>query len=289
MKQPQFNFRAFTTLMLSWAFITLVISGSILYIAPPGRIANWTAWQLGYLGKDQWQAIHTLTAILFVIGSLFHLLKFNWTQFAAYLRKKMELGNAIRYEMLTSLILFLLIISGTVARQVPFQTVMNFGASMRESWEPAGNPPIPHMEEMSLSQLSDSLKVDAQTLVKSLDQRGLKPIGKEDRLIDIARRNHQSPEKIYAAVTISQTPISPPENSGHSEQGTGVGQGGGLGQGFRTLVEIADQYGLSVDPAIQKLAAKGIAAGKDDRIRDIASRNGIRPYEVLAILQAEPK
>jgi len=77
MARRGFNFRSFTAFILTWTFLTLVVSGAVLYIAPPGRIANWTRWQLIILTKEQWQAVHTLTAVAFLVGGLFHLLKFK--------------------------------------------------------------------------------------------------------------------------------------------------------------------------------------------------------------------
>jgi hypothetical protein len=40
------------------------------------------------LGKEEWGSVHILMAIVFLAGSLFHLLKFNWKVFAHYLKTK---------------------------------------------------------------------------------------------------------------------------------------------------------------------------------------------------------
>ena len=77
MASKNFSFKTFTSFILAWSFLALIISGAVLYVAPAGRIANWTRWQLIILTKEQWQAVHTLAAIVFLIGGLFHLLKFK--------------------------------------------------------------------------------------------------------------------------------------------------------------------------------------------------------------------
>jgi hypothetical protein len=111
------------------------------------------------LTKEQWQAAHTLTAVVFPVGGLFHLLKFNWKSFLTHLRKKADAGRHLRYEIIASLALFVLILSGTIAQQPPFQTIMAAGDSVRQSWEdPASVPPIPHMEEMTLREFARNIQ-----------------------------------------------------------------------------------------------------------------------------------
>ena len=288
MARRGFNFRSFTSFILVWTFLTLVVSGAILYVAPPGRISNWTRWQLLLLTKEQWQAVHTLTAIVFLVGGLLHSLKYNWKSLMTYLRRRTEGRQPVRYEVLASLALFLLILFGTIAQQVPFQTVMTAGAAVRESWEaPSGNPPIPHMEEMSLTDVAKNIQVEPEKLVQSLDKLGYRPAGQDDRLRDVAKRNSVSPERIYSALKAGTGNDAKPLTE-HKPAAT-AGGGGGRGQGFKTLAELARENNLTVETAVQKLAAAGIEAKAEDRMRDIAGRSGKKPYEVIKILKAEPK
>lgn len=298
MERGRFNFRSFTSFILTWTIIALMISGVVLYVAPAGRIANWTGWRMGLLTKDQWRSVHTLTAILFLIGSAFHLAKFNWKPFIAYLRKPDHLKRPFRYELVASLFLFLLIVAGTIFQQVPFQTVMVAGTSIRDSWETASNnPPAPHMEEMPVTQISDSLKVETPQLMGTLHQLGLKSTGQNDSLKDIAKRNGQSPEQIYKALESKLKPLAEPKDKRQpavqAGAGTGTGAGAGFGrgqrQGFKSLAELAQDYGLSTEAAIKKLSANGITGTAQDRVRDIANRNGLRPYELIEILQSGAK
>jgi hypothetical protein len=230
-----------------------------------------------------------LTAIVFLVGGLFHLLKFNWKSLLTYLRKKAEGRQPVRYEVLASVGLFLLILVGTIAQQVPFQIVMTAGASVRESWEaPASNPPIPHMEEMTLTDLAKNIQVEPERLVQSLDRLGYRPAGQNDRLRDVAKRNSTSPEQIYSALNAG-TGNDAAELSTEHKSAAETGGGGARGQGFKTLAELARENSLTVESAVQKLAAAGIEAKAEERMRDIANRSGKKPYEVIEILKAEPK
>ena len=283
MRRQGFSFRPFTSFILTWTFLTLMVSGAVLYIAPPGRIANWTRWHLMVLTKEQWQAVHTLTAIVFLVGGLFHLLYFNWKSILTYLRKRTAAGRHLRYEMIASLALFLFILAGTIAQQPPFQTIMAAGESVRQSWEdPASVPPIPHMEEMTLREFAGNLQMEPDKLMQSLRTLGYPAANQDETLQQLAKRFQCSPVEIYRALK-TNTPASV-----QTHEPAEGGSGGGHGQGFRTLAELAGEYGLSPEIAVRSLAAKGIQAQPDDKMRDIADRSGKKPYEVIEILKSGP-
>ena len=152
MTTNRFSFRTFTSFMLTWSFLVLILSGSILYIAPPGRIANWSIWRLLILTKAQWQAIHTLTALIFLTGGLFHLLKFNWKTFWPIWRKRVNRAGAIE----TSWRLRLCSPSSCWAELSielqPFAYVVAAGETLKNSWAtPADEPPIPHLETVDMN------------------------------------------------------------------------------------------------------------------------------------------
>jgi hypothetical protein len=282
MVRRRFNFRSFTSFMLTWAFLALVVSGAVLYVAPPGRIANWTRWQLIILTKEQWQAVHTLTALAFLVGGAFHLLKFNWKSFVTYLRKKTENRPSFRIELISSLALSVLILAGTIAHQVPFRTIMTAGESVRASWEdPATIPPIPHMEEMTLAEFARNIQMDPGKLMQSLKDLGFTPNDQNEPLQDLAKRSGRSPVQVYTSLK-NNVPASSPATH---QPAAGAG---GRGQGFKTLAELAGEYGISAEAAVQSLAAKGIAAKPEDKMRDIANRSGRKPYEVIEILKGDP-
>jgi hypothetical protein len=217
------------------------------------------------------------------VGGFFHLLKFNWKSFLTYLRKKADAGQHLRYEMIASLALFLLILTGTIAQQPPFQTIMAAGDSVRQSWEdPASVPPIPHMEEMTLQEFAKNIQMEPEKLMQSLQTLGYAGTSPDELLSQLAKRYQRSPVQIYTALK-TNTPASAVTHQ------TAGGGGGGGGQGFKTLAQLATENGLSSEAAIQSLAAKGIQAKADDKMRDIANRSGRKPYEVIEILKGDPQ
>jgi hypothetical protein len=72
----------------------------MLYISPPGRVANWTDWRLFGLGKSEWQQQHIIFSFAFAILSLFQLFIINWKPFLCYLKTKASEGLKHRGELL---------------------------------------------------------------------------------------------------------------------------------------------------------------------------------------------
>jgi hypothetical protein len=52
--------------VVALSFLALAISGAVLWVSPPGRIANWTDWAMLGLRKSEWIDLHIWFALLFV-------------------------------------------------------------------------------------------------------------------------------------------------------------------------------------------------------------------------------
>jgi len=280
MARTGFSFRVFTSFVLFWAFLALMISGAVLYVAPPGRIANWTRWQLMILTKEQWQAVHTLTAVTFLIGGLFHLLKFNWKAFLAYLKRKTETQMRFRYEMLFSLGLFGVILAGTLAEQPPFSTVMTGAETIRSSWEgPSGEPPMAHMEDLTLQEVARDLQLDPEKFRELLQAQGMTASRADETLKELAERYHRSPQQVYEEMQKRGNPAS--------SSGAAHSAGSGRGQGYKTVAELAAEHRLTPSRALELLRAGGIEATAQETVRDVATRHNRKPYELIEILKGE--
>ena len=66
-----------TTVLAALSFIGMVFTGVILFVVPPGRIANWTGWTLIGLTKHQWIGLHDWFSVIFIAASVFHIY-LNW-------------------------------------------------------------------------------------------------------------------------------------------------------------------------------------------------------------------
>ena len=278
MERSKFSYRALTSLILVWAFLTLAVSGIMLYVSPPGRIANWSDWRLLGLTKEQWQGIHTLTAIVFLTGGLFHLLKFNWKVFVAYAKGRAGRGWQYRREFAASVILVFVVLVGTIVQAPPFQSVMAGGETIKNSWaSPSNQPPIPHMEEMTIQEVAGKLELPADKAVGIVKEQGVPAAQPQMSLKAAARETKKSPQEIYRE--LQHQSALPPERQPQA------GFGHGMGLGKKSVAVAAAELGVAPEAVIAALAARNIKAGPEDTMREIASANGMTPAEIFEILQ----
>lgn len=285
MTTNRFNFRTFTSLMITWSFLVLILSGSILYIAPPGRIANWSIWRFLILTKTQWQSLHTLAALTFMIGGLFHLLKFNWKTFVAYMAKKGESGWRYRNELAASIVFSIIVLGGTLYELQPFAYVVASGDALKNSWStPAAEPPIPHLEAADMNKLAEQFKVSVATLTATLKENAMPVTGPEQTLTELSKAYGRTPQEIYSVLKQS-APQNPGEIS-HTAPGENVPAGSGAGLGSKTVAQTAADLGMSTETVLERLQKHNIKAMAQDTIRTAATKGNIKPYELVELLKS---
>ncbi|NTU98327.1 MAG: DUF4405 domain-containing protein, partial [Chlorobiaceae bacterium] len=195
-----FSWRIFISFGLLLSFLMLLVSGVILYISPPGRVANWTDWRMLGLTKNGWINQHTIFSFTFAILSVFHLFFINWKAFLSYLKTKASRSLKSPLELFVSLSLAVLFGFGTYFSLQPFSAVIDFGDSVSGSWEKRGEQaPVPHAEAMTLVELArqPGLGGDADDLKAKLENAGFTVVSVQETLAAIALRNRTTAEKIY--------------------------------------------------------------------------------------------
>ena len=202
-RSGKFHWRSFISVCLAITFLFMTVSGIILYLAPPGRIARWTAWTALGLTKGQWQAQHTLASYLFLFLGVVHLLFMNWRAFYNYIRKKSQEQFSRRRETVLAVITFLLVFFFTLYRIPPVISIMDLGDNISDSWEEwISKPPVPHTEELSLSDIArDILNTDTDRLITKLEKEGYKIETIDQTLNEIAEENYTSPAAIFDSIS----------------------------------------------------------------------------------------
>ena len=148
----KFHWKVFVSFYVVFSFLALAVSGIVLYVAPPGRIANWSVWQLLLLSKAQWQAVHTIVALAFLVAAGFHIY-FNWKVLVAYLKSKLQAGIRMKRELAAASLTGAAILAVSITGMPPFGTVMDVGEDIKNSWSTtASEPPIPHAELMTVAE-----------------------------------------------------------------------------------------------------------------------------------------
>jgi hypothetical protein len=197
--RKRFYWRSYVSFGLFLSFLVITISGIVLYVAPPGRIARWTAWQMLFLSREQWEDLHTLFSYLFIIFGVFHLFLFNWKLFFSYIRSRVSIGLNRKREMIYAILTFLIVFVLTIARTPPVYTVMELGNSISGTWgKKNGTPPVPHAEEMTLREISkELLRRDPEEVSEYLKMLGYQVDSVDMVFEDIARENDMSASGLF--------------------------------------------------------------------------------------------
>ena len=272
-RKPAFYWRAFVTFYIVLSFLVLAASGIVLYVAPPGRIANWSYWSLGALSKAQWQAVHTIFSFLFVVAGAVHIY-FNWRVILGYIRSKLGEGMKRRNELLAAAGVGVAIVAATITGLPPFSSVVDFGEEVKNSWAtPQSEPPVPHAEIWTLAKFAETTKVPVEQALANLREAGIAvPDVQNTTLLDLSRAHGLTPQQVYTKAMGQANAAKVP-----------LAEGGGYGR--KTVQQICDQLQVPVDQALGRLRSQGIEAGPADNMREVAQRHGKTPVEVVKVIQ----
>ncbi|UWQ35657.1 DUF4405 domain-containing protein (plasmid) [Leisingera sp. M527] len=64
--------RALAVFGVTFSFAAILLSGSILFFAPKGKISKEMDWDALGLGRQDWSDLHIVLAVLFIAFSLWH-------------------------------------------------------------------------------------------------------------------------------------------------------------------------------------------------------------------------
>jgi hypothetical protein len=264
------------SVLVGFAFVLLVVTGFILYISPPGRVANWTDWSILTLRKEEWAAMHISFGALLLVTGIFHII-FNWRPLISYFKNRLSRRLGFRAEWAVAIGLGALIVFGTKADLPPFGSLAALSEEIKQSWdEPAQRAPIPHAELLTVAELADEAGVDIETAVPRLRASGVGEFTTDTVIKDLAEQSGLSAQHLYQI-------MAPSEGRGGHGQGRG---GGGRGMGWKTLEQFCADEGIELADAVNKLQAAGITSTKDQTMREIAVENGIdRPYQILETIR----
>jgi uncharacterized membrane protein YgcG len=287
-----FQWRAFISTLTGLSFVAMCLTGIILFVVPPGRVANWTGWTLYGLTKAQWQALHIWFSLLFMVAAIVHIV-YNWQCLLRYCQSKVTKAFTLRAEWSLSLVLCVVLLVATLANWRPFSSLVDWGESIKHSWDdPTRRPPVPHMELLTLSALAEQVEdIPLDTMLENLRARNI-AVDSPDAIVgELAAAHGMTPETLYN-IAIGAAHRGHGRGAGQPGGGgsgggrgmSGGGGGGGSGFGRMTLEQYCADAGIDTDAAIEKLRATGVTATRTTTIREIADAANIRPSAVPDLL-----
>lgn len=277
----KFKFKIFTSFILFVTFLITTISGVILFIAPPGRVANWTSWNVFGFSKHEWSAFHVVFVAVFLTAGILHLFYFNWKPFWSYIRNKTQSGLNHKKEFWLAIALSVILLIGTAAKIPPIISLSDLSEYISDSWQITdASPPVAHAELLTLSEFARAINQPLDKVVSVLRDKGYIPTSNDQTIEALADKYDTSPSVVYALVKAKTTKNSGEELSPRKGTGSGYGR-----MEFKALVK---ELGLSLEDAKQRLKMAGITKVKDNQtLREIGMENNILPLDVLKVIAPE--
>jgi len=277
-KSGGFSGRSLTSVLTTTCFAALVVTGVLLFVTPPGRVAHWTGWRLLGLGKDQWSSLHICFSLLFVIASGFHIW-LNWRPLISYFKSRLTRRFAFRWEWTLGLVICAAVAVGTLAEAPPFSSLIAWNESIKASWEKSDErAPIPHAELLSLRELAGEAELELAEATARLRAAGIAVESPEIIVGELAAEHGLTPVQLYNIVV---------QDGARAGRGQSGGGGGG-GMGRMTLGRYCADEGLDMTVALERLRAAGLTADAEATMRDIAESGGLRPPDLRDILKTRP-
>lgn len=268
---PRFHWRAFTSVLVGLAFLLLALSGLMLFLAPPGRVANWTNWTLLALRKSEWTAIHIWFGTIFLAMTVLHI-AFNWRTLLGYFKNRVSRQYALRREWAAAGIVTAIVAAGTLVGIAPFSSLLAWNEEFKAGWEkPTEIAPIPHAELLTLAELAEKTGVPLEAAQHRLAAKGFTAEATSVTR-DIANGANLSPMEIHQII------------------GTAPSGGTGGGLGWLSLADFCAREGLVLDTVQATLAEHGYKAEPAQTLREIAVANGLaKPVELVELMRATQK
>ncbi len=200
-RERRFNWRGFASLATGFAFLIMIVSGVVLYVAPRGRVANWTDWTVMGLGKEEWSDLHMAAGILLVAAVALHLF-FNWRVLVHYVCSRPARPRARLRELLAACVLTVLVVAGTIGELPPFSGIEKVNTAIKDYWERdpdhMARAPSTWVQEANLPSFAAWAGVSFADMMTAFEEAGY-PV--EDPLMSIsefARHHRVSPKELFA-------------------------------------------------------------------------------------------
>ncbi len=270
------NLRKMTSLTALLSFTVLVITGSVLFLTPQGRVAYWSEWRLWGFTKEAWGAMHILLSLLFLVMSVIHIV-LNWGAIVQYLRDRAKRVSLARPDFLVAVGLTALFTAGPLLGWPPFKWVLNLNTFAKDQASRTyGEPPYGHAEQSTLQSFAQKTSLDLPRAKELLLQAGIKVTGNQDRLQDIAKRHGMTPQQVYQVMKPAELPKA---------AGQGLPEEVAPGLGRKTLEEFCKDYRLDIVRVQGILRAHRLKVEVDQPFRALAEANGIGPHELYTVIR----
>lgn len=197
----KFNWQSFISIALLFAFILMLISGVILYIAPEGSLSRWIGWDILNLTKKQWEHQHTIFSYLFIVFSVLHIFKINWGLLISYFQ--FEKKSFIYFkEIAIALVIVLFVFIGTLFNWKPFSSVINWGSNISDNYGVGVDyPNVSDAEKLSLYNFATTVfQISYSDFKAYTKEYEFTELDKNSTVLEFCKQNDITPEELYKKI-----------------------------------------------------------------------------------------
>lgn len=120
-----FNKRAFTALVVLFAFIAMVVTGVILYLKPPHVISR------------EWVSVHIVLSFVLILAGCVHIV-FNWKPLVRYFGKTASEGLQSKRELVVAFVVVAFLVCGTAMNLPVLRSIAGGGHEHHMAGGPGG-------------------------------------------------------------------------------------------------------------------------------------------------------
>ena len=125
--------RKITSFVMLFSFMIMVVSGVAEFISPFGRLSMMIKWEMLFLDKMQWQALHIVFMVVFTVAGIIHIF-LNIKPIKAYLKNRTRKMVVFTKEMSIALVITLVLFVATINQFAPLEYFVKLNKSFNSYW-----------------------------------------------------------------------------------------------------------------------------------------------------------
>ncbi|NMB71832.1 MAG: DUF4405 domain-containing protein, partial [Bacteroidales bacterium] len=181
--------RSLASLILVLSGIVVIVTSIVLLTGPPTHVAQFSDWKLVGLTKCQWNAVHVMTGLLFLVVSIFHVF-LNWKPILSYVKCSGWRYSRLVAPVFVSFLITMYVGIGTLTGLPPMQQIIDWLRGTKiEYVRMYGVPPYGPAEKVSIKNLSGYMGWDLGQCIENMKKNGLKVGSTNQSVREIAENN----------------------------------------------------------------------------------------------------
>ena len=122
-----------TSFVLLYSFLIMVLSGAMLFIAPFGRLSMMIQWEMFGLTKMDYQALHLIFMLVFVIAGIVHIYV-NYKSIVQYWKNKSKKVIIFTKEFVIATALITGLFYLTISKNIITEKFVKMNKSFNNYW-----------------------------------------------------------------------------------------------------------------------------------------------------------